>query len=163
VVWVALGIVIVACSMRAARSRRAYVAGVAAVSALWVLAGAAVNGYLLVRGADYSGFADEASTSLVRETWESLVVPHHALFIGLLIAFEATAGVLVLVEGPVRQAALIVLIGFNVALVSFGWGYLVWAVPMVVALSLLRRAGRDVRRTEDRRDASPPARAGAAR
>jgi hypothetical protein len=163
VVWVALGIVIVACSMRASRSRRAYVAGVAAVSALWVLAGAGANTYFLARGDDFSGFADGASTSFVRDTWESLVVPHHTLFVGLLIAFEATVGLAVLIKGAVRQTALIVLIGFNVALVSFGWGFLVWSVPMVVALSLLRRAGRDVRRTEDRRDASPPARAGAAR
>jgi hypothetical protein len=160
VVWVALGIVIVACSLRASRSRRTYVAGVAAASALWVLAGAGANTYFLARGDDFSGFADGASTSFVRDTWESLVAPHHGLFIGLLIAFEATAGVLVLVEGPVRQAALIVLIGFNVALVSFGWGYLVWAVPMVVALSLLRRAGRSALGPEHRVDA-PTTRAGA--
>lgn len=59
----------------------------------------------------------------MRETWESLVVPNHELFIGLLIAFEATAG----------------------ALVSFGWAYLVWSIPLVVALSLLRRAERTSR------------------
>jgi hypothetical protein len=159
VVWVGLGIVIVACGLRAARSRRAYVTGVTAVSVLWVLAGAGANAYLLARGADYSGFADGASTSFVRETWESLVVPHHGLFIGLLIGFEATAGVLVLLEGPVRQAALLLLIGFNVALVSFGWGFLVWSVPIVAALSLLWRAGRDVRRPDHHWDVTPPARA----
>jgi hypothetical protein len=163
VLWAGLGIVIVACSLRAARSRRAYVTGVAAVSVLWVVAGAGANAYLLARGGDYSGFADGASTSFVRETWESLVVPHHGLFIGLLIAFEAAAGVLVLVEGAVRQWALVLLIGFTVALVSFGWGFLIWSVPMVVALSLLWRAGRNAGRTEDRRGATPPARAGAVR
>jgi hypothetical protein len=163
VLWAGLGIVIVACSVRAARSRRAYVTGVAAVSVLWVVAGAGANAYLLARGGDYSGFADGASTSFVRETWESLVVPHHGLFIGLLIAFEAAAGVLVLVEGAVRQWALVLLIGFTVALVSFGWGFLIWSVPMVVALSLLWRAGRNAGRTEDRRGATPPARAGAVR
>ena len=153
VVWVGLGIVIVAGSLRARRSRRAYATGVTAVSVLWVVAGAGANAYFLARGADYSGFADGASTSFVRETWESLVVPHHGLFIGLLIAFEATAGLLVLVEGPVRQAALLLLIGFNVALVSFGWGFLVWSVPMALALSLLWRAGGSVPRSEHRVDA----------
>jgi hypothetical protein len=69
-------------------------------------------------------------------------VPNHELFIGLLIVFEAAAGALVLVEGRVRQVALALLIGFNIALVSFGWGYLLWSVPMVAALSLLRRADR---------------------
>ena len=163
VLWAGLGTVIVASGLRAARSRRAYVTGVTAVSVLWVVAGAAANGYLLARGDDYSGFADGASTSFVRETWESVVVPRHGLFIGLLIAFEAAAGVLVLVEGAVRQVALVVLIAFTVALVSFGWGFLVWSIPMVLALSLLWRAGRDVRRPEDHRVATPPARAGAAR
>jgi hypothetical protein len=141
-IWFGLGIVIVICSLRAARSRRAYVAGVTAVTLLWVVAGAAVNAYFLARGDDYSGFADGASTSFVRETWESVVVPNHELFIGLLILFEAAAGALVLVEGRVRQVALALLIGFNIALVSFGWGYLLWSVPMVAALSLLRRADR---------------------
>jgi uncharacterized membrane protein YphA (DoxX/SURF4 family) len=163
VLWVGLGIVIVGCSVRAARSRRAYVTGVTAVSVLWVVAGAGANAYLLARGADYSGFADGASTSFVRETWESLVVPHHGLFIGLLIAFEAVAGVLVLVEGAVRQWALVLLIAFNVALVSFGWGFLVWSVPMVVALSLLRRTGQDAGLLEEHGRAAPPARAGAVR
>jgi hypothetical protein len=154
VVWVGLGIVIVACGLRAARSRRAYLVGVAAVSALWVVAGAGANAYFLARGDDYSGFADGASTSFVRDSWQSVVAPHQGLFIGLLIAFEAAAGVLVLVEGRVRQMALLLLVAFNVALVSFGWGFLVWSVPMLVALSLLWRAGRTWRRTEHRVDAS---------
>jgi len=160
VVWVGLGVVILACSLRAARSRRAYVVGVRAVSALWVAAGAGANAYFLARGDDYSGFADGASTSFVRETWESVVVPYHGLFIGLLIAFEAAAGVLVLIEGRIRQTALLMLIGFNLALVSFGWGFLVWSAPMVVALSLLWRADRTWRRTEHRLDA-PVTKAGA--
>lgn len=62
--WAGLGIVIITCSLRAARSRRAYVTGVTAVSLLWVVAGAGANAYLLARGGDYSGFADGASTSL---------------------------------------------------------------------------------------------------
>ena len=106
VVWVSLGVVIVVFGLRASRSRRAYQIAMGAVSLLWVAAGAAANAYFLVRGDDYSGFADGASTSFVRDTWETLVVPHHGLFIGLLIAFEATVGALVLVEGRVRQVAL---------------------------------------------------------
>lgn len=153
VVWVALGVVIFACSLRATYSLRLYKVGVTAVSALWVVAGAGANAYFLLRGDDYSGFADGASTSFVRETWESVVVPHHGLFIGLLIVFEAVVGALVLVEGRARQTALVLLIAFNVALVSFGWGFLVWSAPMVVALSLLWRADRTWRRTEHRVDA----------
>lgn len=149
VLWVGLGVVVVVSSARARRSRRAYLTGVAAVSALWVVGGGAANGYLLARGDDYSGFADGASTSFVRDTWESLVVPHHTAFIGLLIAFEVVAGGLVLVEGPVRQTALLVLVAFNLALLSFGWGYLVWSVPMVLALTHLRRVGKRRLRGDD--------------
>jgi len=141
-VWASLAVVIVVCGIYAHRSRRALGVGIVAVSVLWTAAGAAVNGYFLWRGDDYSGFAAGASTAFVRDTWESVVVPHHGLFIGVLIAFEAAVGVLVLVEGPIRQAALLVLIGFNLALLSFGWGYLVWSIPMAVALTLLRRADR---------------------
>jgi hypothetical protein len=152
VVWVGLGVVIVVCSLRAAQSRRAYVIGLTAVGVLWVAAGAAVNAYFLARGADYSGFADGASMSFVRDTWESVVVPHHALFIGLLIAFETAAGALVLIEGRLRQSALVLLIGFNVALVSFGWGFLAWSTPLAVALTLLWRANRIWRQTEHHAD-----------
>lgn len=141
-VWASLGVLIVVCSIYARRSRRAYTVGIVAVSVLWTAAGAAVNGYFLWRGDDYSGFADGASTAFVRDTWESLVVPNHGLFIGLLIAFEAAVGLLVLVAGPLRQAALLLLIWFNIALLAFGWAYLVWTVPMVAALTLLRRADR---------------------
>jgi hypothetical protein len=145
VAWVGLGIVVVVCGLRASRSPRAYRIGVAAVSVLWVLAGAGANASFLARGDDFSGFADGASTSFVRDTWESLVVPHHTLFIGLLIAFEALAGLAVLRTGVLRQTALLLLIGFNVALLSFGWGYLVWSLPLVVGLSLLWRSGRGER------------------
>ncbi len=148
VVWVALGVVIVTSSLRSRRSRLAYNVGVGAVSALWVVAGAGANAFFLLRGDDYSGFADGASTSFVHETWESLVVPHHGLFIGLLIAFEALAGSFVLFEGRARQSALLLLIAFNVLLLSFGWGFLVWTVPMVVALAFLWRVGRTTSRTE---------------
>jgi hypothetical protein len=140
--WLLLATVIVVSSLRARRSRRAYQVGVVSVGVLWVVAGAAVNAWFLARGDDYSGFADAAPLTWVRDTWESLVVPRHTFFIGLLVAFEAVAGVLVLVGGRPRQVGLLLLIAFNVAVVCFGWAYLAWTVPMVLALSLLWRAGR---------------------
>jgi len=142
VCWFSLGLIVVGCSVGAQRSRRALGLGIAAVAMLWVVAGAGANLYFVMRGDDFSGFADEASTSFVRDTWESLVVPHHAVFIGLLILFEATAGAAVLVPGRVRQVALVLLMGFNVALLPFGWAYLGWSVPLIAALESLRRADR---------------------
>jgi hypothetical protein len=70
------------------------------------------------------------------------VVPHDVIFIGMLIVFEATVGVLVLVAGRPRRIALVLIMAFHVALLSFGWAYLVWVVPMVGALVLLLRADR---------------------
>lgn len=139
-VWLALGVTIVVCGFRARRSPAALLWGCRAVSVLWVAAGAAVNAGLLLADRTYSGFADGAALAYVRETWESLVVPHQALFIGLLIAFEALAGTLVLIPGGPRRWALAALIAFTVALVAFGWGFLIWSGPMTTALALLLRA-----------------------
>ncbi len=111
-----------------------------AVAALFVLAGALVNAAYLMRGDDYATFAGGSSIAFVRDTWASLVVPHHHLFIGLLVAFEATVGVLVLLGPRARQVGLVAAMVFHVLLVSFGWGFALWSAPMVVALALLLRA-----------------------
>ena len=140
-VWLTLGAFIVVCALRAGRSERALRWGCAGVSVLWVGAGAAVNAAFLLAGSTYSGFADSANIAFVRETWESLVVPHRMLFIGLIV-FEAMAGVLVLFPGRPRQLALVALIGFNIAVVSFSSFYVFWSVPIVAALGLLLRAER---------------------
>jgi hypothetical protein len=141
-VWVLLGATIVRYGVRARQREQALTRGCFAVFALWVLAGALVNAAILVFGGSYSGFADGAYVGFVRDTWESLVVPHQVLFIGLLVAFEALAGSLVLVPGRGRQSALVALIAFNVALLSFGWGFYLWSVPVATGLVLLLRAER---------------------
>lgn len=139
-VWAVCGLTIVVCGLLARRHNTAYRLGIATTSFLWVLAGAAVNLEMLLTGRSYSGFADGAQLQFVTDTWESLVVPHEPVFIGLLVAGEAVAGVAVLVEGRARRLALSALACFNVLLVSFGWAFLVWALPLTVALLLLLRA-----------------------
>jgi hypothetical protein len=141
ITWTLLGLTIVVASLYARRSRVAYVAGIWTVSVLWVVAGAGVNLAMLIEGSTYTKFASGSPIPFVRDTWESLVVPHHHVFIGLLIAFEAAAGLAVLWRGRARTVSLAALIAFNVTLVVFGWGFLVWAVPLVVSLVLLLRAG----------------------
>lgn len=111
-----------------------------ATAVLYVAAGAAVNTAFLLSGTDYSGFADGSWSAFVRETWESLVVPRHALFIGLLVVFEASVGVLALVGGRATRLAYLAAIGFHVALMSFGVGFWAWALPLLVAFGLLLRA-----------------------
>lgn len=139
-VWVGLGVVIVVCGLRARSSLRALEVGCRTVAVLWVVAGAGYNAAALWSGADYSGFADAADVRFVTRTWESLVVPHHGLFIGLLVVFEAAAGLLALARGRPRQVALLALIAFDVLLLSFGWAYVFWSLPIASALALLLRA-----------------------
>jgi hypothetical protein len=145
-VWVLLGLVIVVASLNARHNRVAYTIGIWAISILWVVAGAGANLAMLIDGATYTEFASGSPVPFVRDTWESLVVPHHHLFIGLLIAFEALAGAAVLWPGKPRTVSLTVLVLFNLTLVVFGWGFLIWSAPMVLALVLLGRAstGRSV-------------------
>ena len=142
VVLVLFGLVIVVAAVRARRSDVALQVGLVAVGGLFVLAGALVNAAYLARGDDYAAFARGSSFAFVRDTWTSLVVPHHHLFIGLLVVFEATVGVLVLLGPRARTVGLVAAIVFHVLLVSFGWGFALWSAPMVVALALLLRAAR---------------------
>jgi len=141
VTWGLLGITIVVCSIAARRNGVAYATAIWAVSILWVVAGAGANLLMLLDGSTYTGFASGSSVPFVRETWESLVVPNHHIFIGLLIAFEALAGAAVLWAGRPRTVALTLLVAFNLTLVVFGWGFLIWAAPLAIALVLLLRAG----------------------
>lgn len=148
VAWAVLGVVVIGGALLAHRSHTAYRAAIGALALLYLPAGAAAHAWNLATDVTYSGFADWSWSSFVTDTWESLVVPHDWVFIGLLVAFEATAGVLVLVPGRPRRTGLVLILAFHVALVSFGWVYLVWVVPMVGALVLLLRAERHEHRLE---------------
>jgi hypothetical protein len=150
VTWATLGTTIVVSGLRARHSVRALRLGIAAVSVLWLLGGAAANAAMLADGTTYTGFADGSAIPFVTDTWESLVVPHHHVFIGLLIAGEALAGLLVLVPGRVREVVLLALVAFNATLVVFGWGFAIWAVPVVTGLALLHRAERSTPRPSRR-------------
>lgn len=150
IMWLLLGGTAFVAALRAHRSRRALYVGRAALGALFIAFGAVVNAAYLVFGDDYyADFADASPFAFVRDTWESLVLPHQWFFIGLLIAGEAAAGVLVLLGGRWTQAGLIGLIGFHVGQLAFGGVLWVWAPVMLVTLGLLLRAERN-----------PPAEAG---
>jgi hypothetical protein len=157
VAWCVLGLTVVVSAALVNRRERALLWGVVAVALLFVPAGALVNAAYLLAGRDYAGFADASWSSLVTDTWEGAVVPHHHLFIGLLVVFELVVGLLVLVPGLPRRGALAAMIAFHVALLAFGWAFAVWAVPMVWALARLLRA------EVDRADGGPTTAEGALR
>lgn len=139
VAWAVLGVLIVGGALLAHRSHTAYRAAIGALALLYLPAGAAVHAWNLATDVSYSGFADGSWSSFVTDTWESLVVPNDGFFIGLLIAFEATVGVLVLIPGRPRRIALVLIAAFHVALVPFAWVFLIWVVPMLTAVVLLLR------------------------
>lgn len=141
-VWLTLGATALVAGLRARRHPRWSGVGRWALALLFVPAGALANAYLLATGADYAGFADGSAFAFVTDTWRALVAPNQGLFIGALIVFEATIGVLV-VTRRFTQHAMVAMIGFHVALVAFGWGFLLWSVPMLVALVSLLRAERE--------------------
>jgi hypothetical protein len=143
IAWVILGVTALVAAVRASHSHRAMLVGRYALGLLFTVAGALVNLVYLVTGSsDYATFAELSYLSFVRDTWAAVVAPNQVFWIGLLIAFELTVGVLVVLGERATQVALVAMIGFHVALLSFGWGFFVWAIPMLVALTLLLRAER---------------------
>jgi hypothetical protein len=142
IAWVVLGATTFVAALRAGRSARARMVGRVALFLLFVFAGALVNAIYLATGTDYADFADLSYLPFVTDSWRAVVAPNQQLFIGLLVVFEAVAGTLILLGGRKTQVGLIAVIGFHVALLSFGWMFFIWSIPMLIALVLLLRAER---------------------
>src|SRR5581483_3639480 len=92
ILWVGCAGVIITAALRCRHHPEAARLGRLAVGGLYLVAGAVVNALFLARGEDYARFADGSYLPFVRHTWRSLVVPHHEVWIGLLIVFEAIVG-----------------------------------------------------------------------
>jgi hypothetical protein len=143
IMWLVLGGTAFVAALRAGHSRRAMYVGRWALGILFIVFGAGVNAIYLAAGTEYyEDFASPSPFAFVRDTWESLVLPHLGFFISLLIIAEATAGVLVLCGGRWTQAGLLALIGFHVGQLAFGGVLWTWAPLMLVTLLLLLRAER---------------------
>lgn len=142
ITWLILGGTTFLAALLASRSVRALYVARAALGVLYVVAGALVHAWYLASGATYSGFADAAHLAFVRDTWESLVVPNHDVFIGLLVAFEAVVGLLILSGGRRTRLGLRGALVMHLGLLPFGWIISVWAAFMLVAIVLLLRAER---------------------
>lgn len=140
IAWVVLGAVVLVAALRADRSARARRVGEVAFAALFIGAGALVNTYYLWTGYAFDDFADGAHFAFVRDAWRAVVVPHATVWIGLLIAFELTVGLLVLSGGRRAEVGLVAVIAMHLALPVFGWITTGWALVMLVAFGLLLRA-----------------------
>jgi hypothetical protein len=140
ILWITLGLTTVASGFATLIRPEALVVGRVALGLLMVLGGAAVNTYYLTTGVDYGDFADQSMFTFVTDTWRSVVEPRQTLFIGLLIAFEALAGVLVLWGGRAAVWGMTAVLGFHVGLMFFGWIFWIWAVSAIAGVALLLRA-----------------------
>jgi hypothetical protein len=146
IAWLVFGAAVLAAAGYATIGRnattrtRARRLGEIAFASLFIGAGALVNSYYLVTGYRYADFAEDAPFAFVRDTWRSIVVPHAPIWIGLLIVFELTVGLLVLSGGGRAQIGLVAAIGMHLALPVFGSMTTVWALVMLLAFGLLLRA-----------------------
>ncbi|BCT75216.1 hypothetical protein SCMU_10580 [Sinomonas cyclohexanicum] len=103
-----------------------------------LVGGAAVNASFLISGATYADFADDAKFAWVTNAWRAVVGPNPALYIGLLIAFEAVVGILILSGGWPTRVGLIAAIAFHVGLGLFFTTFLTYyAAIMIVGMGLL--------------------------
>ncbi len=150
IMWLVLGGTAFVAALRATHSPGALHVGRWALGVLFIVFGAGVNAYYLATNPSYyDDFASPSPFAFVRDTWESLVLPHLGFFISLLIIAEATAGVLVLIGGRWTQAGLLALIAFHVGQLAFGGVLWVWAPLMLVTFVLLLRAERQADAVQD--------------
>lgn len=80
----------------------------------------------------YEAFADGSPFAVVREAWQDLFVPNARLLAAGLAVFELGLGVLFAAGG--RRATRVAVAGaviFHLALMAFGWWYLLWSLPML--------------------------------
>jgi hypothetical protein len=139
--WVLCVVTAIVASVLAIWRPRARSIGRVAVGMLMLLGGAVFNAVNLALG-DYAGFADQAHFGWVTGAWRAVVAPNQYLFIGLLVAFEAVVGVLILSGGRRTQLGLVGAIGFHLALWLFGWFVTIYSLIMLPTLLLLLRAER---------------------
>lgn len=140
IAWLVLTVVTLIAAVAAQWRPAALRVGRVALGTYYVAAGALVNLAYLVTGTSYASFADSAHSPLVSDAWRSVVAPHQAFFIGLLIAFEATAGVLVLMGGRAAELGMAGILAMQGCLLLFGWVLTIFATVMLVAVGLLLRA-----------------------
>jgi len=142
ILWIVCGLATLIAGVMATRGRRWLNLGRFAVGILFLVGGATFNFITLVFGEGYDGFADDAHFGWVTDAWGSIVAPYQGVWIGLLVAFEAVVGLLVLSGGRRTQLGYVAVIAFYSALWVFGWFTTIWAALMIPVMVMLLRAER---------------------
>lgn len=90
----------------------------------------------------YRGFADGALVPGLSTAWRSWFMPHAAAYGLLIAAGEATLGLLLLGGPRQRRLGWAGVIAFHLALMAFGWGFWLWCIPALAALTVSATADR---------------------
>jgi hypothetical protein len=97
-------------------------------------------GLSIGRPSIYSGFADAALFGWVRDAWQSVFMANPAVWAGLLGGGEILIGVALLSGRRWAMAGFVAVVAFHLALMLFGWGVWLWAVPVLAVVVPSARA-----------------------
>jgi len=87
----------------------------------------------------YDNMPSQSPWGFVRTAWADIFMANPQ-FWGLFAAgLELSLGVLLLVGGRASKLGWIGIIAFQVPLILFGWGYLIWSLPAAAVLYLAAR------------------------
>ncbi|MEO8829380.1 hypothetical protein [Lapillicoccus sp.] len=111
-------------------------------------------GIAVVDPSSYQHFADAAVVAWVERGWNEIFMASPRVWGLAVAAGELMLGLLLLRGGRAAKVGWLGVIGFTLALVLFGWGFLIWSAPALGVLVLLTR--RDWPRLSTREPTSAP-------
>lgn len=82
----------------------------------------------------YETFPDQSSLQWVRTAWAEVFMADPVLWGLVMFAAETVIGVMLLAGGRWTLPGWALVIGFHLALLLFGWGYLFWVVPVLAVV-----------------------------
>lgn len=140
--WVLTGTVIIVSGLLSGRSDRALHVGLAATAFAMAGLGAIGNAVLVATGGDFAAIADASYSAAVRDLLGAAGAPQISVLVALLIAFQASAGLVIGFGGRWVEVGVAAAIAFQVGLLAFGWWYFLVSPPVIAGLVLLWRAHR---------------------
>ena len=140
--WILTGLVIVVAGLLAGRSRPALLVGLGAMAFAMAGLGAVGNAVLVATGYDFTTAAEASYSATIRDTLGVAGSPQVSVFVALLIAYQAAAGLVILFGGRWVEAGLAAGIALQLGLLAFGWWYFLVSPLVILGLVLLWRAWR---------------------
>ena len=104
------------------------------VGSLFIWASGIHVGIVAADSSFYRHFADAAVLPFVERSWHDIFMTSPVAWGLVLAAGELVLGLLLLMGGTSARLGWIGVIAFHVALVLFGWGFLLWSLPALAFL-----------------------------